>query len=863
MLFLIVILQGLAIPGFASFCNNYLCQTCFFEYADQNYTQSLIISIANSDTITNSQCVLKNTTILSRKVFVQNSTNLILQNNIKYDLCYPNIAKAFEGESKIFNQYLQGSLLIFLESGTHILKETDFENANEQLFRRMLINITISPEHSETVKIVLKTNKFYLFFSSFALITNLSFIGNDINWLNFSDPCYNDLNILCCQDLNLDYDTTQNSKKPCSILNYPLNHSSKNNYYGMFNIENVADNNFGIQPNFQIKNCEFANFFVFNNDGFSSLFAMAPLSGILAIESVHIYNSLFPLGVVYHFMKQYDTMYTIYFQNLDNFGKINSLEKAVLINNFTLVSYNFLPVKGDFNFIIFGFQDFNGSFVCSNSHFEQISHISAMFYDVNADSFLINYVNFTNITQSKLFALSEIQNVSLSNIKISFLNNHDSLSLINFETISNVLLIALNLTAFQVDFSTVCFQILNSNFTIRDSFISGGLFNSLITQEGENLFVKNVSFVNLTFLDNLISYSGFQGYSIEQSCFSNINGITYLFVLFKSSFLKIKDSILEMIKIYAIFYIVDSNLNLIESNLIRNNYFKYLWEVDTTCDNVINNLSNLYNNTVAISFYRDLSIPNNLFMLYQTYIHDNSFIQLNSGGMVQMQLGICIYDHTNFMDNYFLNFNKFQYLFEFDIDCHLTVKSCFFKDNGVLTKKKNYFTYNDNNIFYLWSVVYTHYNDTVFMITDKVEMLGGIISAAPHGGTFEFLNCILILEIINNSATGFEYKGIQLDHFITASLINNTFYNLLCNDKSFATQYGGISLLASTSYTYSKGQNNYWLFMKNNSFFNSTCINGGGLSIVGIQTVLVEDCKFYKSRTHNRGGAMWVAKIVQ
>ena len=193
----------------------------------------------------------------------------------------------------------------------------------------------------------------------------------------------------------------------------------------MFNIEYVSDNNLGIQPNFEIKNCEFVTFFVFNNDGFSSLFAMAPLSGILAIESVLIYQSLFPQGVIYHSMDQYDAIYTVFFQNLDYFGKINSSEKAVLINNLTLVSYNFFPVKGDFDLIIFDFQHFNGIFLCSNSHFEQISNISAMFSYFNASSFLISYVNFTNITQSKLFFLSGIQNVSLFNVQISFLKNYD------------------------------------------------------------------------------------------------------------------------------------------------------------------------------------------------------------------------------------------------------------------------------------------------------------------------------------------------------------------------------------------------------------------------------------------------------
>ena len=126
MIFLFVIIEGLFFPGLSSVCNHHLCQTCIFDYADQNYTQNLIISLAVSEnSIPNSQCILKNTTILYRSVFVQNSTNSILPNNFNYDFCYLNIAKAFEGESRIFNQYLQGSLNIFFEGGTHILKDKD------------------------------------------------------------------------------------------------------------------------------------------------------------------------------------------------------------------------------------------------------------------------------------------------------------------------------------------------------------------------------------------------------------------------------------------------------------------------------------------------------------------------------------------------------------------------------------------------------------------------------------------------------------------------------------------------------------------------------------------------------------------
>ena len=180
-----------------------------------------------------------------------------------------------------------------------------------------------------------------------------------------------------------------------------------------------------------------------------------------------------------------------------------------------------------------------------------------------------------------------------------------------------------------------------------------------------------------------------------------MRGNIYLFVLFNSEILYLHNIILENINIYSLFFIVESQKVALEKTLIRNNYFYYLWERNTDCTNVINNQSEYYNNTIAISIYRDLAIYDAFLSFYKTFIHSNSFTQKIPGGMIQMQLGACTLNETYFIDNYFLSPDTFQFVFEFDEYCHLMITKTYFLNNGIIMKKKSYYAFNDNDIFSL------------------------------------------------------------------------------------------------------------------------------------------------------------------
>ena len=802
-----------------------------------------------------SHCFPKNSSNIMRKVFVQNITTDINRSSINYDMIYISLASALEAETKFLSQHVFSILELFLEEGNHSISENEFFNSEEEFFRLVYANITISGNSNSMTKVFVKTNSFYLFASNL-LISNLIFIGNDIN-MNNNEKSWNNIDYPFCTDSDIenDYLNVSNMKISCSIKNRPLAKFQKSQNYGFFNLEMISDNIFGVTAKFTIQNCRFENFEVLNSTaGFSSLISLAPLAGNFLVENVVLNNAFFFKGIVYYSIYDFDPFYSDLF--LQDKTLTENYSSSVGFRNVSVFAYNrFYLQANELDLYMFFFTEFSGNLSIQNCFFEQINNLLNIFAIQNDEFsndniFEIRETTFSNISQTSFLTVNYIPSVFIRNSIFDEVSSGEFF-FISVENSNNFSIICSKFKSFRgsADF----FQTKNSFFNIINSFLDQGVINSLIKQDKNVLLVSNSSISNIFFNQYLIFFNDFDGIFVNNSIFSNIQGIIYIFMIYNANSLVLSNSVLNNITIYAIFYVEETNLNLLQNILIKSSYFGYIWEKDITCKFVITNFSEIYHNIISISFYRDLSIPNILFLLRGVHIFENNFTQLSSGGMIQMQTGDCTFENSVFIDNYFLNYEKFQFLFEFDIDCHMIVRGCFYKDNGIITKKNKYPAFHYNDVFSLWEVIYTHFNNTIFMVTDKVEMLAGFISSSPHGGTFELMNSILIFEITN---TIFEYKGIQLDHFLSATFINNTFYNLKCNYRSFANQYGGVSLLASTTYTFSKGQNEYWVYMKNNTFCNSSCINGGGLSIVAIKNIQVIDCKFINSKSENKGGAM-------
>lgn len=827
--------------GFIKSISFFPCNTTYFN---QNYQKDLKNSFLNQE-----NCAPKTNFKLERKVYVLNIANKNLQQSVQdYDFTYLSLAKAFETETRLLCSNMISSLEIILETGDHIIKQYDFESIEEQFFRHIFVNIIISGNYSN---VYIKTNQFYIFINSHFLIKNVFFFGNDLNYMsdNNNDECYN--TSFCCR-----VDDFNSNKSQCSPALNSISTIPKNNNYGLLNIEYLIGNSLGVQPNLTLKNCVFNNFFTLNINGFLTIFSFAPLTGVFLLDSLIFDKCFFPQSLVYYTNSEFDYIYSGF--SIDNVPKsylLNFIE-SMDFKNLTIVSYNIYPVNSlGINFFIFSINYFSGNINFVDSIIESIYYISSIFQVQNQGlnaTFLISRTSIINITQSSVLLASSIHDFTISDLFLSYFSNNNKHVFV-CEFIGSINIIRTKFQNFLLINSAKIFQNKNSFISINDSFILNSQFENFLLQENNLLIIGNTTFSNISFKKTLLFVSNSEGFIIENSYFSKIVGNIYLFILYDSQYLIISNSILEGILIYSLFYIQNSNLNFWEKSILRNSYFSYIWEKDTTCMNVLTSSTEIFNNTIEISFYRDLSIPKVSFIIRNVYVALNNFTQRSSGGIIQMQTGFCTFDHAIFTDNYFLNFNKFQFLFEYDVDCNMVVRNSIFIDNGIITKKTSYPAFHYNDVFSLWTVVYTHFNNSLFMVTDKVEMLAGFISSSPHGGVFEFYNCLIIFQITN---TYFEYKGIQLDHFKSASFQNNSFYNLQCNGRSFANQYGGISLLASTSYIFSKGQNNFWVYMKNNIFYNSSCINGGGLSIVGIMNVTIIDCKFYRSRSKNRGGAL-------
>ena len=812
---------------------------CSFTSYDPLFIQMLKIPLNRNPDSLKTDCILKNTTPIFRRVFINNISNFGDESKVQlFDQIYNNLAEAFQNESRLLSQYLISNLDIVLENGDHLLQNTAFMSSEEEFFRRILTNISLTAE-MEFANVIVKSNNFFVFISSSFLISKIIFWGNDKS----CQVTYN----LCCSNIT---DPLSNNSQ-CDDASQNFQNHQNFIFYGLFNLEFVVDNNLNIKPSLTLMNCKFLNFLIFNSTGFYSLVSLAPVSGNLLLYSVVIENSLFPQGLIYYSKYDFDPLYSTF--SLKSKTQ-NSLNESIVIFNSSIYDYNANTKKNGVDLFMFSFISFDGDISVESCLFSSVVNITSIFYIANLgiqNFFQFKNSTIQNITQTMIAMFSGVNSTLIK--KLSVMNYYNLGIPIFSLSNANIWADEINLSDFKLEGLSSCFEIAQSFFSIQDSFFVNGSFNSFIIQDSYNLVIENCSFVRLAFNANFIIFAWLNGVKIIKSSFFKVIGVTYLFYLENSDFFIITDSIINQIDCYAIFYFKLLHLNFNFQMVLSNSIFGYVWDQEITCSNLQTNLSTIFNNTVTGCFFRALSFPNLSFSFYELLILGNKFLQiLNSAGMIQTRMGSCTLNKTSFIENFFLNHEVYRYLFEIGKACNFVTIDCFFKDNGIISKKFQYFGYNDNNMIALWSIFYSSFNNITMIITDKVELLGGFISASPHLGVFELSNSRFIFNVTNNY---FEYKGIQLDSCLSATLINNTFYNLKCNSRSFATRYGGVCLFASSSYLFSKGQNNYWVYMKNNTFYNSSCINGGGLAVFGINNITIIDIFFNGSITDNQGGS--------
>lgn len=124
-----------------------------------------------------------------------------------------------------------------------------------ELFRRSTVDIIIKPltPDSGFVKIVLKTNLFFIFISKSLTISNINFIGNDISMKATANECSSASKEICCSSL-LYLDTNS----PCYLDKKSIVFITSPEYRGFFNLELSIDK---IDvPLMQIESCQFNEF---------------------------------------------------------------------------------------------------------------------------------------------------------------------------------------------------------------------------------------------------------------------------------------------------------------------------------------------------------------------------------------------------------------------------------------------------------------------------------------------------------------------------------------------------------------------------------------------------------------------------
>ena len=403
------------------------------------------------------------------------------------------------------------------------------------------------------------------------------------------------------------------------------------------------------------------------------------------MQNVFIDNSFFPLGIIYYSLYDFDNLYSSmatdmiikYFENCT---------QSIFIQNLTLIRYHFYDttIMG-MELFIMSLTGFMGNVYLTDSAFVQIFNLSALFQVSKINNLIVSNCNFQNLSELSILNSRQSNIVLLDFIEISICFPKENLFIIDTNTYFEIS--SSNFSNIILNMNKDCFFVTNSVFLYQDSLIYQSTFKSFITQSGINLNISNLTLQNIQFSEYLISFSGNNGVIIQNSCFSNISGNLYFFVLSKSSFIILFDSILYSINIYSFFYALNSELNLISRNVFKNNYFSYFWEKDFFANNVTANEIFLFENTIAISiircFYQSL-----LFTMRDFFVLENQFIQLSAGGMVQMQNGDLLFQRVKLIDNDFTNTVTFSFLFELSINANMVFDESIIKDTGI-TRKKN------------------------------------------------------------------------------------------------------------------------------------------------------------------------------
>lgn len=305
MLFHILLLLQLILS--VKTCENDLyCFICPYDSSDPYYLDAFKLSPNQKKILNKEDCLKKDTLLISRNIVILNQNICLECQTTNFDANYTSFAFALQEESRVANGYVTSTLNIYLQTGDHFVIEEDFLNPDEELFRRMMIDISIQKlSLNSSVSIYLKTTRFFMFVSKSLTLQNIDFYGNDMN-LNKNQECSQDRKLCCSEnDLMAGFISENYScnTKPQNPENNELTH------YGLFNLEYIFDvpNNSSFSPKILIDNCIFRNFYLINeSEGFTVIISITSLLGNVQINNSILINSYFIQSFIYYSPTNYD-----------------------------------------------------------------------------------------------------------------------------------------------------------------------------------------------------------------------------------------------------------------------------------------------------------------------------------------------------------------------------------------------------------------------------------------------------------------------------------------------------------------------------------------------------------------------------
>ena len=468
----------------------------------------------------------------------------------------------------------------------------------------------------------------------------------------------------------------------------------------------------------------------------------------------------------------------------------------------------------------------------------------------------MGYLTFLNISyqnsiNTQFLSAQYLNNLIIVNLSSAFAQNILT-EFISISNISSAIFDSLTISNISsIELSTIISS--SSNVTINNSIFDSLVQDSILSFENCNLLISSSAFQNIIFVSSIISSTAGVSPTIFQSIFQNITGTMSLFYIISTNEFIVQSVQILLVNIFTVFYLDILNLNLNTDILIWGSIMTYIWRNEDTCI-----LTKMQNAELAQNIFTSLYV--NYYVTYANFYvtnfssHNNNFTQT----FMEINQGYCEFSYWSIIENFFPLTSAFEMLVSFGMQAIALVQNCYFESNGVIEHKSIYLAPTDNCIFSLWGLEYTSFRNLTAVITGKNELVSGVISAAPHGGIFELFDSTFIFL---NTNPNFGYKGIYLDEFITATLLNNRFYNLLCNNLTLAHQHGGIYLSDSSNNDYS--QNNFYVQIVNNSFYNCNCFYGGGLAVISIYMVDIENCSFFNSNSSEFGGSFILVAGIQ